>query len=35
MKELSSEAVAEKVFYMTLTGCVVFILGSFLFVLPY
>jgi hypothetical protein len=35
MSEVSSDAVARKVFSMTLVGCLVFILASVLFVLAH
>jgi len=35
MKEMSSESLAEKTFYLTVACCLVFILGSVLFVLPH
>lgn len=35
MKDISSEALAEKVFAMTIAGCLVFILTSVVFVLSH
>jgi hypothetical protein len=35
MKEIPGEDLAEKTFYLTVAGCLVFILGSVLFVLSH
>ncbi len=35
MDENPAERLAEKTFYATLFGCVVFVLASFFFVLPH
>lgn len=35
MHEVSSDAAAQKVFHMTMVGCLVFILASILFVLAH
>lgn len=35
MDDNAAEILAQKTFYLTLFGCVVFVLASFIFVLPY